>query len=1355
VAVIDIRLDGTSIVDDVLFAQTQFTALADGQPGLADIVVKNDKGQYSPSDFITGMTLELYIDGQREWDGWLFDFKRTWPFETMDTSSPWSVPKYWKLRGLDRNLLFQKRFIYDQDAPANMDGLVEFDGETTDRTALLYYVNNYVNLTGDGLSTSGIKEVASPGQGGVFTLAHVGAPWGLAFDDCAKMSGAVFYIDPDRVIHYRGDTDVNAPFTLTDTPGDIPGSKGVSDLEWDEDFANAATDALVWGAGYGSRYPVFARHEGNIEKFGRWQWGDLFVGAYKQATVNKRARTYVEGSPSNRRGHGKPVPVVRFTLYTPGLRVGMVALVVFTLFGLSHALPVRKMTITFPTTTSAKYDVEMNLNIDAPFSAPDLWKLNDWKRDSGDDGGDSPNSPPESNTTTVCTGAGLIDHYDQGLGDVVFYCGGSWYGGKDQPAPLFDGLVGTWPGTFGRDNGFITRFKSGGARKTWMTNPEGWSEVHGMAADHTGVYASIYGGVGGYMSGAGAANYANCGVEKWSPDGVRLWKYIDPDWFPPVSMHARDGFVVAGSSPAIMFDAETGDVLWTRSIPGWSASAWCTSGGEAWVISPDNCRYIDSTGALIKAVATPFAVENAMWHGTSAPDFFYATTRAADNQYNLYSIDLSGDDAVLTYIALLAAPDPGFPPYYPVFSVDQTNDDLYGFGGYYYNPGSPPITDTRWTKKWVNGVEAWYRKIYTENDYLNLSTQLSAGGLSIMAGGDFQWKPLMYVFEANGDRLLQQSWANSTAEVASRQHWNMNAAAVAPGEGFTELEKWATPGPAITGADPAVQPGGNAYARSSAGSVDISGSYVWVRGWMDLYSHYYVVVGPNQGDVPEWVDPEEVVPVRPWGKTPFDLLVRFKRPAGPAGIGHLQFEFWNNDLDPSAVAAWSSEQLVSLQWDDDVYNAGTPETFIYVNTADNNGVGITDSVYPDGLGTAPPYDWRYYSGSAEGDFIRRLSGSPSWAHEIKKTVVVEQDVEYALRIQLGAEVVDPVSNLKTLRVKLWKDADPEPAAWDIDHFMGTYRYGQETYLGHPNETSGWGGDENNDMLEIDSWPGEVGIQGLWRYGAGECITISDVTSNDVAESPKFISAQGDRSNYQTQYPYVAGTLKVYVGGAQQMAGDFLETTPATGMFALFDPNDRSSNMYVTYVRSSSDANYASTGTYRPKPVTQYGWGSALDGHNCNMAAGCVALDRHTLGNNSSTKGTPRATPPIMRSYQYDQSGGTDLGDLATAWSNGWQQTLQHGLFSWATFVANIRGNRGAVLHGRYANLPASKRFSDTFLGGHALFINEELTTGHFLGFDPLTSASVVYSAAELQAYAEGLSWVGAGQVSAGFTRVTD
>lgn len=401
-----IKVDGVDITDRVVFSRSTFTSVADGNVGTCAITIDDLDQSYDTGDFITGQTIELLVDGTRAWDGWIFTVGRAWPMSYDDTTTPSNVPRYWNITGQDRNLLFQKRLLFKQSDPADNGGFRYWPEDTSDKVAIEYALANYVDLSGDGLSYN-IENIASPGPFEEFYLAFVSAMLGTLFSDCSKMTGGVYFISPDRVLNYVSDITVTAPFSLSDAP--TGAEVGYRELEAALDYSHAGNEALVWGAGKGSDDPVYAKYTNDaaVSTYGRWQWGELAIGAWKQQTVNRRARTYVIGSPSHRRGHDEPVPVVSCTIFEPGITAGMVVDFQSDVFSYQEPLPVRKSHITFPTPNSVKYDLELTLRVDEPFRGYDLMPpLPPWRF------GPFPDPPPIGPIDPV-PGGGFIDHFDQ------------------------------------------------------------------------------------------------------------------------------------------------------------------------------------------------------------------------------------------------------------------------------------------------------------------------------------------------------------------------------------------------------------------------------------------------------------------------------------------------------------------------------------------------------------------------------------------------------------------------------------------------------------------------------------------------------------------------------------------------------------------------------------------------------------------------------------------------------------------------------------------------------------------------------------------------------------------------------
>jgi hypothetical protein len=405
-----ILYEGDDITPDVVYSQARFTGRAGGQPGEAILRVKDADHAYVPGYFHGGGTLELYLDGVREWDGWVVGTSQIWAFPADDTRDVAQTPRFWVLRGADRNLLFTRRFIYDLADPANPLGLPTYPAATTDKEAIDDYLANYVDLTGDDIDVvSGIEEVSTPDPYAEFKIATVGGHFGLLFEDIVKMTGALFYIDPDRVLRYNDDVTVTAPFFLSDAPGDL--GVGFRDGTIRPSADAMCNDYLIWGAGRGSPDPVFGRVEDadSIALHGRFQVGEVYEGAWKLESVTHRAETYVYGSPDHRRGHKDDQVFVECTIFEPGLRVGQVVEFESQQWDYVDFIPVREMTMSFPTPTDVRYDLKLGHEIDTALAPRDPWFEDDWPS------GDSP--IPEG-------GSEVIDEFDREVprpgGEFVF-----------------------------------------------------------------------------------------------------------------------------------------------------------------------------------------------------------------------------------------------------------------------------------------------------------------------------------------------------------------------------------------------------------------------------------------------------------------------------------------------------------------------------------------------------------------------------------------------------------------------------------------------------------------------------------------------------------------------------------------------------------------------------------------------------------------------------------------------------------------------------------------------------------------------------------------------------------------------
>jgi hypothetical protein len=426
------------IAPDVQFSTARFMANANGVPGEMYLRVRDKEHAYPPGYFHTGGTLQLELDGRVEWDGWVMAVDREYAFAVDNTEDPQETPRWWVLTGSDRNLLFLRRVHFDLTDPTNMDWGIYQQGET-DQAVVRDLLANYLDLEGDGLDIfSGIEEVGPIDPYQDIRVAAVGMPWERSMKFVGGQNGAISYIDPDRIVRYVDDETVTAPFGLSDQPGE--GQVGYREVMVRSLGSTLVNDYLGWGAGIGSREMVFARVEDatSIAEHGLFQKGEYNEQMWRQESLDRRADTYINGSPSHKRGHKDPRDEVIAVLYMPGLRVSNVVDFRCNAFDYQDNLPVRSIEMTFPTPTSVKFRVKLGHEIDIPWAFRDPWFttgiVDEWdsfRLDGGrGDGGElellGPGYSSENDFFGVIGVGGAAHKYQDGSGDAWFGTLGSW-----------------------------------------------------------------------------------------------------------------------------------------------------------------------------------------------------------------------------------------------------------------------------------------------------------------------------------------------------------------------------------------------------------------------------------------------------------------------------------------------------------------------------------------------------------------------------------------------------------------------------------------------------------------------------------------------------------------------------------------------------------------------------------------------------------------------------------------------------------------------------------------------------------------------------------------------------------------
>lgn len=366
---VSITIGGTDVTSLVIASSARFEVASNATPGSCEFRVRDPNGTVS---ILIGAEIILTVDGVPLWGGYVTQTDRTFAF-------PVDVPSFasriWVVRGVDYNILFDRRVLRN---PSDLLHLIETGlplGSTQDGDVLRLAVTNYADMT--GFDASGILDVATlPGSGTI----KLQQGWKLRqlFELYAQYSGAVWYIDPTKVIrfaglesaeHRWGFSDAPNNGTITQNPSQYQGvTIGFRDGTFTEDGSQIVNDAFVWGGSEWSNGTVAARSTdaNSIATYGRWQYAETKFGELGfgiQSGVTARADAIVFGPPgADSLGQQKGLRYsqwqARFTWFahrvpllgtTPNhVTPGALVRIDLTTFSKTLILPCRSLQISFP-----------------------------------------------------------------------------------------------------------------------------------------------------------------------------------------------------------------------------------------------------------------------------------------------------------------------------------------------------------------------------------------------------------------------------------------------------------------------------------------------------------------------------------------------------------------------------------------------------------------------------------------------------------------------------------------------------------------------------------------------------------------------------------------------------------------------------------------------------------------------------------------------------------------------------------------------------------------------------------------------------------------------------------------------
>lgn len=367
---VTLTIGGQDVTSRVMPGGTYFEQAANATPGTCEIALRDTAADLS---ITTGAEIVLSIDSVPVWGGYVTWIERRYPFAADTVALPYTK-RIWTIRGVDYNILFDKRIVRNT---ADFLHLIDSGlplATTKDGTILKALLVNYTDLTGFD-STSQIEDITYIGQSGNAIWQQ---GWKLrdVFENYAKWSGAVYYISPDKKVHWHAIESVEHRWGFSDNPNNgvvtenPPAYQGVTigfrDGTLSQDGSVIVNDAFVWGGSEWSSGVVFARRTDatSIATHGRWQYAETRFGELGiQSAVDARADAIVFGPPgANAYGQQKGLRYPQWqadltwqamrTPFLNGVRnfilPGAIVTIELTAFGTTIALPVRSIRYTFP-----------------------------------------------------------------------------------------------------------------------------------------------------------------------------------------------------------------------------------------------------------------------------------------------------------------------------------------------------------------------------------------------------------------------------------------------------------------------------------------------------------------------------------------------------------------------------------------------------------------------------------------------------------------------------------------------------------------------------------------------------------------------------------------------------------------------------------------------------------------------------------------------------------------------------------------------------------------------------------------------------------------------------------------------
>jgi hypothetical protein len=410
---ITVLYDSTDITAYVIFKDASFDLQMNGMPGSFDFRCKDENQEL---DFITGHTITLLVDDVPMWGGYVMQVERGYAFPA--DVIPADVNAYrnriWHLRGVDYNILFDKRVLHnDADPLKAIPSITEFpfwDGDLITDTLCPLYLDLPVELDFSTYVENIREETVADLVEGTHSWAWVspGTKWREQMARFTIWTGALMYIDASMNLHYQaldtavkrwGFSDVPNYDPITVNPDEYQGATiGPREVSAIQDGTSLVNEAFVWGGGEfaGAAGGTLSAHYINTDSrdlHGLWQFAETHFGEMQtQTLLDLRAAIIVDGPPGataigQDRGLSNEQLQFRLTWFAHDVPLlsgspdhlipGQIADLNLNVFDYDKLLPLRSLRISFPNLNElddgnayVRFDGFFGLQPDDPYT---LW----------------------------------------------------------------------------------------------------------------------------------------------------------------------------------------------------------------------------------------------------------------------------------------------------------------------------------------------------------------------------------------------------------------------------------------------------------------------------------------------------------------------------------------------------------------------------------------------------------------------------------------------------------------------------------------------------------------------------------------------------------------------------------------------------------------------------------------------------------------------------------------------------------------------------------------------------------------------------------------------------------------------